>query len=112
MGVGNYHSEGKYRCNHPESDFTGESTNPIQMRGEHFVEYTHRNETENLQYDVWEQSNRNPYLNPNMVNTIKRNSKPGNIAASKTIMTIVVFFAIMFSVFALSFLASIFEYGY
>ena len=110
MGVGNYYSEGKYRCNHPESDFTGESTNPIQMRGENFVEYTHRNETENLQYDVWEQSNRNAYLNSNMYNTVKRNSKLER--TEKTVITIVLFIMIMSGVCVLSFLARALEYGY
>lgn len=53
MADNNYYSEGKYRCNHPESDFEKTSTNPIEMKKEKFVEYTHRNETANYRYDVW-----------------------------------------------------------
>lgn len=53
MSNNNYYSEGKYRCNHPESDFEKTSTNPIEMKKENFVEYTHRNETANYRYDVW-----------------------------------------------------------
>lgn len=49
--------EGKYACNHPESDFARNSEGPIEMKKENFVEYTHRNETANLQYDVWGNSN-------------------------------------------------------
>lgn len=48
-----YYSEGKYRCNHPESDFKVSSTNPIEIKRDKFVEYTHRNETANYRYDVW-----------------------------------------------------------
>lgn len=58
--------EGKYRCNHPESDFQDNGKGPIEMKKEHFIEYTHRNETVNLQYDVWEQKqkyNTNEYEN-------------------------------------------------
>lgn len=53
MDNSNYYSEGKYSCNHPESDFKVSSTNPIEMKRENFVEYTHRNETANYRYDVW-----------------------------------------------------------
>lgn len=45
--------EGKYSCNHPESDFVTNSEGPIEMKKDNFVEYTHRNESTNLQYDVW-----------------------------------------------------------
>ena len=41
MSDNKYYSEGKYRCNHPESDFEKTSTNPIEMKKENFVEYTH-----------------------------------------------------------------------
>jgi len=51
-----YYSEGKYKCNHPESDFKNTSTNPIEMKPESFIEYTHRNETANYRYDVWNNS--------------------------------------------------------
>lgn len=53
----NYYSEGKYRCNHPESDFEQTSTNPIELKRENFVEYTHRNETANYRYNVWDGNN-------------------------------------------------------
>jgi len=49
--------EGKYSCNHPESDFANNSDGPIEMKRENFTEYTHRNETANMQYDVWGNSN-------------------------------------------------------
>lgn len=58
-----YYAEGKYRCNHPESDFENTSTNPIEMKKENFTEYTHRNETSNMQYDVWGNSNNTTSLN-------------------------------------------------
>ena len=56
MSYDKYYSEGKYKCNHPESDFAQTTTNPIEMKKEHFVEYTRRNETANYRYDVWNES--------------------------------------------------------
>ena len=47
----------KYRCNHPESDFVNNSKGPIELKREKYVEYTHRNEIANYQYDVWSQEN-------------------------------------------------------
>lgn len=44
-----YSYTGKYQCNHPESDFTNNSTGPIEMKKDNFVEYTHRNEKERLE---------------------------------------------------------------
>ena len=58
MANDDYFSEGKYRCNHPESDFEDNSKGPIEMKKENFVEYTHRNETANYRYDIWNDKNR------------------------------------------------------
>ena len=61
----NKYVEGKYSCNHPESDFVDNSTEPIEMKKENFTEYTHRNETSNMQYDVWSGANNTTRLNRN-----------------------------------------------
>ena len=46
------YSKIKYRCNHPDSEFEGATTNPIELKKEKFVEYTHRNEVESIQNDT------------------------------------------------------------
>ena len=61
----NKYVEGKYSCNHPESDFANNSDGPIEMKKENFTEYTHRNETSNMQYDVWSGANNTTKFNIN-----------------------------------------------
>ena len=60
-----YFAEGKYRCNHPESDFiVKKSSGPIEIKREKgFIEYTHRNETANYQYDVWNKPSTSARIN-------------------------------------------------
>ena len=77
MAYNKYYSEGKYKCNHPESDFEKTSTNPIEMKKENFVEYTHRNETANYRYDVWSGSDNisTKYFNDKKVTTLNNYSE-------------------------------------
>lgn len=94
MSYKGYYVEGKYRCNHPESDFVNNSNGPIEMKKEDFVEYTHRNETYNVQYDVWSNRNNSTSLNSKYsnnnansasyssrtsYNTSKSTKKPGTV---------------------------------
>lgn len=69
--------EDKYRCNHPESDFKDQDESPIKMKKSKHVEYTHRNETANLRYDVWgaseKKQSKKPYFN---FNNSSNNGKP------------------------------------
>lgn len=63
-----YYNKLKYRCNHPESDFT-QNTNPIEMKKEDFVEYTKRNEVNKSENNTWGQTsiyvNNSKYTSPN-----------------------------------------------
>ena len=69
--------EDKYRCNHPESDFKDQDEGPIKMKKSRHVEYTHRNETANLRYDVWGASEKKPSKKPYFnFNNSSNNGKP------------------------------------
>ena len=69
--------EDKYRCNHPESDFKDQDEGPIKMKKSRHVEYTHRNETANLRYDVWGVSEKKPSKKPYFnFNSGSNNGKP------------------------------------
>lgn len=76
MAYKGYNVEGKYQCNHPEEDFKNNKKGPIEMKRDNFVEYTHRNEVENLQYDVWNQpqeyKNQQNYSAQNSYQSINR----------------------------------------
>lgn len=74
----NRYAEGKYSCNHPESDFVDNSTDPIEMKRENFTEYTKRNETSNIQYDVWSGSNNTARLYRNNGEYSSRTQYSGN----------------------------------
>jgi len=130
MANKSYYVEDKYRCNHPESDFESNSKGPIEIKQDrNFVEYTHRNETVNYQYDVWERVSRsatannsdiNSYLNSNTARTTdyyasrnsynKNTSKKSNLNIIWILLFIYIGLPILFSIFSLLFtvLASIF----
>lgn len=79
------YSKIKYRCNHPDGEFEGATTNPIELKKEKFVEYTHRNEVDSIQNDTVKNINSYQTTYPqNNINNSSRSTASNTYSQNRT----------------------------